>query len=181
MAVGSHDNAIYIYSVPENFKRKTGFRKHASYITHLDWSTDSNFLHSNCGAYELLYWDVQGLKQIPNGSTQFRNEHWATWTCSLGWPIEGIYSMKTDGSEISSVDRSHIKHPGGYYLVGVGDDFGHVKVYRYPSRKKDSEAVVGKGHSSSVTGIKWSSTDEWLYTIGGEDGCVFQWKKTVKI
>lgn len=33
-------------------------RKHSSYITHLDFSADGNYLHSNCGAYELLYWDV---------------------------------------------------------------------------------------------------------------------------
>lgn len=34
-------------------------RKHSSYITHMDFSNDGNFLHSNCGAYELLFWDVQ--------------------------------------------------------------------------------------------------------------------------
>lgn len=179
MAAGSHDNAINIFSVPD-FKRKTTLRKHASYITHLDWSIDSNFLHSNCGAYELLYWDVQGQKLIANGANQFRNEHWATWTCSLGWPVEGIYSPKTDGSEVGHVDRSHSRHPGGYYLLAVGDDFGMVKVYRYPSRNKGSEFVSGIGHSAFVTGVKWSQSDEWLYSIGGEDGCVFQWKKDIK-
>lgn len=33
-------------------------KKHSSFITHLDWSLDSSFLHTTCGAYELLFWDV---------------------------------------------------------------------------------------------------------------------------
>ena len=32
--------------------------KHSSYITHIDWSMDSENLHSNCGAYEILFWDA---------------------------------------------------------------------------------------------------------------------------
>jgi len=159
LAIGCHDSAIYIYSVPD-FKKKAGLRKHSSFITHIDWSDDSNFLHSNCGAFELLYWDIIGLKNIPNGATQFRNQNWANWTCSLGWPVEGIYGTSTDGTEVCCVDRSHIKHPGGYNLVAVGDDFGKVRVLRYPSRNKGSEAVVGGGHTSSVTGVSWSVGDE---------------------
>lgn len=131
LAIGCHDTAIYIYSVPE-FKKKAGLRKHPALITHLDSSEDSNFLHSNCAKLELNYWDVQALKIVDNGANKFRNENWATWTCSLGWPVEGIYTQSSDNTEVSSVDRSHVKHPGGYHLVAVGDDFGKVRVLRYP-------------------------------------------------
>lgn len=138
-------------------------------------------MHSNCGAYELLYWDIQGLKQIPTniGSAQFRNENWATWTCPLGWPVEGIYP-KNEGLEIGVVDRSHQKHPGDYHLIAVGDDYSKIRIMRYPSRNKGSEWVEGVGHSGVLTGVKWSFTDEWLYSIGGDDNCVFQWKKSIK-
>ena len=57
LAIGSHDNAIYIYTVPE-LKPKFKMNKHSSYITHLDWAEDSLSLHSNCGAYELLFWNA---------------------------------------------------------------------------------------------------------------------------
>ena len=120
------------------------------------------------------------MKNIPNAAAQFRNQNWASWTCTLGWPVEGIYSQSSDGSEIGTADRSHIRHPGGYNLIAVGDDFGKVRVLRYPSRNKGSEGVVGTGHSSGITGIKWSVSDEWLYSIGGEDNCIFQWRKTIK-
>jgi len=58
MAVGSHDNQIYVYKLP-NFKTKfRPMNKHSSYITHLDFSEDGETLHSTCGAYELLFWDM---------------------------------------------------------------------------------------------------------------------------
>ena len=80
-------------------------KKHSSYITHLDWSTDSSSLHSNCGAYELLFWDATSGKQLTSGATQFRDEEWATWTCVLGWPVQGIWPAEADGTDINYVDR----------------------------------------------------------------------------
>ncbi len=37
---------------------------HSSYITHIDWSADSRLIQSNCGAYELLYFDAATGKQV---------------------------------------------------------------------------------------------------------------------
>lgn len=61
--------------------------KHSSYITHFDFSMDGNNLHSTCGAYELLFWDINSGKQLPGGATAFKDEKWATWTVPLGWPV----------------------------------------------------------------------------------------------
>ena len=41
---------------------------HTSFITHIDWSTDSNYLRSNSGDYELLYWEVPACKQYTDVS-----------------------------------------------------------------------------------------------------------------
>lgn len=179
LAVGSHDNAIYLYSVP-NFKKLFRMNKHSSYITHLDWSENSLNLHSNCGAYELLFWDCAAGKQMPGGATALRDEKWATWTCVLGFPVQGIWPLNADGTDINYVDRSKNKHPGGYYLLASGDDFGKVRILKYPSIVKNSEAVSGAGHSSHVPCVKWSDNDEFLFSVGGEDNCVFQWQVTKK-
>jgi len=174
IAIGSHDNAIYLYSVP-NFKKLFVMNKH-SYITHLDWSENSSNLHSNCGAYELLFWDAGTGKQLPGGATALKDEHWATWTCVLGFPVQGIWPLYADGTDINYVDRSRNKHPGGYYLLASGDDFGKVRILKYPSILKNSDAVFGVGHSSHIPCVKWSENDDFLYSIGGEDNCVFQWQ-----
>ena len=57
LAVGSHDNIIDVYTV-QKFTKKFYLKKHSSAITHLDWSENSEYLHSNCQAQELLYWDM---------------------------------------------------------------------------------------------------------------------------
>ncbi len=38
LAVGSHDNAIYIYDAENNYDLYTKFNKHTSFVTSLDWS-----------------------------------------------------------------------------------------------------------------------------------------------
>lgn len=92
LAAGSHDNGIYIHlpNAPKLKQKVKPLKKHSSYITHIDFSLDGNNIHSNCGAYELLFWDVNTGKQVTAGATQFRDDKWATWTATLGWPVTTI-------------------------------------------------------------------------------------------
>lgn len=82
-------------------------KKHSSYITHMDISRDSCFLQSTCGAYEILFWDLNSGKQITGGASMLRDEMWKSWTCNIGWPVQGIYPKEQDGTFINAVDRSH--------------------------------------------------------------------------
>lgn len=86
LAVGSHDNSIYLYGVQQQFKRKAKFSKHNSFITHLDFSADSKVVQSNCGAYELLFSDAGSGAQISKAET-LKEVDWGTWTCPLGDPL----------------------------------------------------------------------------------------------
>uniref|UniRef100_A0A663FIN0 EMAP like 3 n=1 Tax=Aquila chrysaetos chrysaetos TaxID=223781 RepID=A0A663FIN0_AQUCH len=64
LAIGSHDNFIYIYSVTEGGRKYTRFGRctgHSSFITHLDWSKDGRFVMSNSGDYEILYCELGGM------------------------------------------------------------------------------------------------------------------------
>lgn len=58
LAVGSHDNRIYILDVANNYSQTAVCSKHNSFITSLDWSTDGNAIQSVCGAYEYLFYDA---------------------------------------------------------------------------------------------------------------------------
>ena len=82
LAVGSHDNYIYFYNVLNGYSKIATFKGHSSYITHLDWSSDSKIVQSNCGAYELLYSEASTGKQV---TVNQRDTIWATWTCTLGF------------------------------------------------------------------------------------------------
>lgn len=63
LAIGSHDQYIYIIKTSD-WSLASKLQKHSSYITALDWSADSKYLHSTCGAYELLYWEISEAGQI---------------------------------------------------------------------------------------------------------------------
>lgn len=58
LAVGSHDNNIYVYDVENNYSLMCKFSKHNSFVTSIDWSVDSTYIRSVCGAYEKLYFNV---------------------------------------------------------------------------------------------------------------------------
>jgi WD40 repeat protein len=142
LAVGSHDNKIYIFDISENssaitFNLRSTFNKHNSYITHIDFSKNSQFLQSNCGAYELLYCDVSTGKQVTS-ATAMRDVDWESWTCVLGWPVQGIWPKFADGTDINAVDRSR-----SGLLLATGDDSGKVKLFKYPCVYKNSKFVDG--------------------------------------
>lgn len=184
LAVGSHNNTVYIYDIAQStaksaekgalvLKIRCKFSKHNSYITHMDFSADSRFMQSNCGAYELLFCDTSNGKQITS-ATELRDVKWSTWTGCLGWPVQGIWPAGADGTDINAVCRSHSGH-----LVATSDDFGMVRVLKYPCIEEGADALNCAGHSSHVMNVRWTAADEYLVSVGGNDKTVFQWKHTI--
>jgi WD40 repeat protein len=168
LAVGSHDNVVYIYD--SEYKLKAKCKKHSSFITSLDWSVDSNFIQSTCGAYELLFFDAHSGIQQTGGATALRDEPWTNWSSRIGWPVQGIYPSGVDGSHVNGVDRSHSGR-----LVATGDDWRLVNLLRYPCMK-GGKPVSFAGHSEHVVRVKFDAEDKYLYSIGGYDRTMIQWK-----
>ena len=108
LAVGSHDNYIYIYNTREegNYTPHGKLKGHSSYITALDWSIDNQWIRSSCGAYELLFFDVDTKKQVPGGASATTSTTWENHTVKFGWFVDGIYPSGTDGSHINIVEMS---------------------------------------------------------------------------
>lgn len=52
---------------------------HSSYITHIDWSADSRVLMSNCGAYDLLFFEPHSGRKLKRAQN---DTLWDTWTCT---------------------------------------------------------------------------------------------------
>ncbi|KAI8432436.1 hypothetical protein MSG28_004830 [Choristoneura fumiferana] len=172
VALGSRDNFIYIYQLDDQGRRYTRIGKclgHSSYITHLDWSEDSQYIRSNSGDYELLYWNATTCRQVPAASS-LRDIAWATHTCPITFQSVGVWPESADGTDINSCTRSHDSR-----LVATGDDFGKVKLYAYPVTQPKSLCHQYGGHSSHVTCVRFLPDDSRLISTGGLDTSVMQW------
>ncbi|XP_070955724.1 echinoderm microtubule-associated protein-like 1 isoform X8 [Macaca nemestrina] len=173
LAIGSHDNCIYIYGVSDNGRKYTRVGKcsgHSSFITHLDWSVNSQFLVSNSGDYEILYWVPSACKQVVSVETT-RDIEWATYTCTLGFHVFGVWPEGSDGTDINAVSRAHEKK-----LLSTGDDFGKVHLFSYPCSQFRAPSHIYGGHSSHVTNVDFLCEDSHLISTGGKDTSIMQWR-----
>ncbi|KAJ7345175.1 hypothetical protein JRQ81_001125 [Phrynocephalus forsythii] len=173
LAIGSHDNCIYIYSVNDNGRKYSRIGKcsgHSSFITHLDWSANSQYLVSNSGDYEILYWIPSACKQVVSVETT-RDIEWATYTCTLGFHVFGVWPEGSDGTDINAVCRSQ-----GRKLLSTGDDFGKVHLFSYPCSQFRAPSHMYGGHSSHVTNVDFLYEDTHLISTGGKDTSIMQWR-----
>ena len=174
VAVGTHGSVIVIMSVSSSskFQVKSVIKSHHSFLTHMDWSVDGETLRSNDGAYEVLYHDVSDPshpRQI-GSATAMRDVEWATTNCPFSWGCVGVFE-DDDGTNVNSVAR----HPQ-QSLLAAGDDHGKVNLYRYPVPAKGSSYIAYNGHSSHVTCVRWTKDGEYLFSTGGHDLALLQFK-----
>jgi len=173
MAVACRDTNIYLYNMVKddyNFKKPKVLQGHSSRVLHIDWSRDSEYVQSNSGDYEMLYWQAESGLQILSPAA-LRDVEWVSWTCPFGFSAMGVWPEGADGTDINACDRSNNKA-----VIATGDDFGEVKLFKYPSVKLKSDSHVGAGHSSHVTCVRFLHHDNELVTVGGQDCSVMQWK-----
>ena len=169
LAVGSHDNAIRVYEVG-SFSLTGTCRAHSSYIMAMDWCTESRYIRSNCGAYELLFFTVPDCQQDPSGRSNTKGTEWATKTVKFAWDVQGIYPSGTDGTHINSVCASFDRQ-----LLATGDDYGLVCLFRDPCIKGRPRSY--RGHSEHVVRVLFGAGDSYLYSVGGYDQTLMQWKR----
>nr|XP_046214836.1 echinoderm microtubule-associated protein-like 4 isoform X3 [Oncorhynchus gorbuscha] len=178
LAVGSHDNFIYLHTVAEKGRKYTRCGKcigHSSYITHLDWSPDNKFIMSNSGDYEILYWDIpNGCKYIRNRS-ECKDIDWTTYTCVLGYHVFGVWPEGSDGTDINALIRSHNRK-----VIALADDFCKVHLFQYPCARPKAPSHKYSAHSSHVTNVTFMHNDSHLVSTGGKDTSVMQWRLVEK-
>ena len=173
IAVGAHDSIVHLYDATTLKRKKSKCSKSSSSITHVDWSTDNTQLQTNDLSYELLFYEAKGGVHVPTSSA-LRDTSWSSLTCPLSWGTEGIWPSDADGTDINAVDRS-----SSTKLLVSGDDRGEVKIFRYPCPAASSTSAgfrTGRGHSSHVTNVRFSCDDGRVFSTGGNDRAVLQWR-----
>ncbi|XP_057714633.1 echinoderm microtubule-associated protein-like 5 isoform X2 [Corythoichthys intestinalis] len=170
LAVGSNDNSVDIYGVVQRYKKVGECIGSNSFITHMDWSTDSKFLQTNDGSGRRLFYRMPSGKEVTNRE-ELKLVQWASWTCVLGPEVNGIWPKYSAINDINSVDANFNNQ-----VLVTADDYGLVKLLRYPCIKKGAKCKKYLGHSAHITNVRWSHDYQWVISIGGADHSVFQWK-----
>ncbi|KAL8169064.1 UNVERIFIED_CONTAM: Echinoderm microtubule-associated protein-like 5 [Gekko kuhli] len=170
LAVGSNDSSVDIYGVVQRYKKVGECAGSTSFITHMDWSLDSKYLQTNDGSGKRLFYRMPGGKEVAN-KEELKGIQWASWTSISGLEVNGIWPKYSDINDINSVDANFM----GQVLV-TADDYGIVKLFRYPCLRKGAKFKKYLGHSAHVTNVRWSHDYQWVISIGGADHSVFQWK-----
>ncbi|XP_034967118.2 echinoderm microtubule-associated protein-like 4 isoform X4 [Zootoca vivipara] len=179
LAVGSHDNFIYLYTVTENGRKYSRYGKctgHSSYITHLDWSPENKYIMSNSGDYEILYWDIPAGCKLMRNRSECKDIDWTTYTCVLGFQVFGVWPEGSDGTDINALIRSHNRK-----VIAVADDFCKVHLFQYPCSKAKAPSHKYSAHSSHVTNVSFTHSDSHLISTGGKDTSIIQWRLVEKV
>ena len=183
IAVGSWDSKIYVYDVDSEVRTNIKLSlssvidQHNSFISHFDFSEDSQYLQSNCGASELFFFEVDTGLYIP-GASRLKDTKWETQTCIFGWHVQGVWPSQNDGTEIISIDcnlNSKISNP----TIAVGDNYGNLKLFCYPCVSPDTNFKRYKAHLGPISKVRWISGGSHLVTIGERDQSIMIWKNQV--
>ncbi|MBP3801902.1 MAG: EF-hand domain-containing protein, partial [Clostridia bacterium] len=161
---------IFIYDCNNQYKTTKKLKGHQARVTHIDWSADGEYIQSNSAAYELLYHSIDSGTQITNISS-LRDVDWYTWTCVLGWPVQGIWPDCASGDDINSCDIDKTKR-----VIVTSDDYSKIKLFRYPSPVQRAAYNQYNGHSSHVTTVRFMSDNKYVISTGGNDKAIFQFK-----
>jgi len=97
---------------------------------------------------------------------------WDRWACLLGWPVVGVFG--SDDGEVSAIEVSG-EHKAEYRVIALGDNLQKVHLLRYPALTKVPHKLFS-GHASHVTRVKFSPDGGLLFSSGGRDKSVIQWR-----
>ncbi|XP_078612841.1 echinoderm microtubule-associated protein-like 6 [Branchiostoma floridae x Branchiostoma japonicum] len=168
LAVASHENHVDVYNMEKG--KRVGICKGASsYITHVDWEGTGRVLQVNSGARERLFFEVPRCKHLPMREPD-KTLQWYTWTSVLGPLSSGVWPAGCDVTDVNAVSASH-----DWSLLAAADDFGFVKLFRFPCDGDYAKFKKYLGHSSHVTNVRWCHDDTRLVTTGGMDTSIMVW------
>ena len=167
LAIATKDNSILycdnLEALPDNLAFET-LIGHSSHVKHMDFAQDGLHLRSNSADLELLYWN--GKEQVTDSSI-IDDLQWESQNCTLAFETLGIWPLKADGTDVNCSAKFND-------LLYVGDDFGHVRVYKYPVIQSEAESVDLRGHSDHVMNVA-SIADGQIVSSGGREVSLLQW------
>ena len=160
LAVGSEDRAVSVHVVSRPGKdgevcwlpSRVRCKGHAAAILAADWSPDSATLRTSSRAHEIIHFDARTGRQAIG---DFRDAEWREWTSPVGFQAMGVFQNGgLAGHEVNTACRA-----GARRLLAAGDDFGRVRVLRWPCVAPNAPAAEQtEAHANHVSCVRFSPT-----------------------
>lgn len=78
-----------------------------------------------------------GGKRITGRKEEVQAMQWVSWTSVLGPEVNGIWPKYSQVNDVNATDALF-----EHQVIATGDDFGLVKLFRFPCVKKGEESSV---------------------------------------
>lgn len=170
LAVGSADTNIYIYTQSgADWTLKGKMKGHNMEVTHIDFSSDGQFIRSSAADEVLMIWDI--IISFGGSVTDpetLKPISWATNSVPLTWDLMGVYSSLSNGEAVQCVDRMH-------HLAVCGLSSGSILLSRLPAPDHDHHRKE-EAHCGRVSALCFIDEGSKLVTAGAEDGLIQVWK-----
>jgi WD40 repeat protein len=105
-------------------------------------------------------------------ASDLKDEEWETFTTTCRWGTQGVWSNQTrrhaNSSDISKDGR----------LLAVVSENGNLEIFKHPCVDNGAQPVLVLAHSCHVTSVRFSSDGKYLFTVGGRDRLMMQWRVT---
>lgn len=170
LAVGTGGNEVVLYEVP-SYSVKTRLAEHGAPVISVDWSEDGNWLRTVDEGFSMLFWKAPEFARDKEGAENTKDVKWSTQNAKIGWSVQGIYPPGVDKFHVNCASKSRDSR-----FIATGDDWGFVNIYNYPCGK-GAKCVALRGHAEHVPKVGFSNDGYYLFSVGGKDKAVIQWKK----
>ena len=166
LAIATQNTILYcdnLEALPDNLNFVT-LEGHVSHVSHMDFATDGIHLRSNTIDLELLYWN--NTEQITD-TDQIDELEFESQNVTLSFETIGIWPQKADGTDINGCTRYKD-------TLFVGDDFGRLRIYKYPVIQGEAGSVELMGHADHVKHVQ-PMVDGQIVSSGGREVSLLQW------
>ena len=169
LAVGSENSNVYLFDINEGYQEKITL-KGLGAVRSLEWNEESTFLRSNTSRKCIYYYNIKTNSVENNGHIATRDQKWFPFSNTLRWGVEGILRRKENPEFVNCI----CKHPK-LDVIFSGNNAGFIEIYNYPC-KENAERIILTGHSEKVVKIMTDQSGDFLFSIGGKDNTLMQWK-----
>ncbi|KAF1326534.1 Microtubule-associated protein, partial [Globisporangium splendens] len=181
LAVGSSDNFIYTYNTEDwASKGKCKARDASAVLSHFDFSLTGEYtMASVTNKGEMAFFETASGVETTRIAT-LKDVEWLSWTCPYGWRVQGAWSsVQSTNYEVSAIDRTASSQENARIstqLLVVGDNFGSLRLCRYPCVATNSLSQVCQGASSAISAMRFSAGNSVVVACAKEERCIFQWR-----